>query len=159
MRLQSRLLVPLLALLALLSPGACKCGATPSSDSPPRLKIDVVPKGTTPEFWKAVHAGAVKAARELDIDVVWKGPMREDDLKEQIDVVQSFVAQGVGGIVLAPLSDKGLVASVAAATDAHVPVVVFDSDLAGGNYVSFVATDNEAAGKVAGDALAAKVGK
>ncbi len=119
----------------------------------------MVPKGTTHEFWKSVHAGAVKAARELDIDLLWKGPLREDDLKAQIDVVQSFVAQGVGGIVLAPLSDKGLVGSVKAAMDAKVPVVVFDSDLAGGNYVSFVATDNEAAGKTAGEALAARVGK
>jgi ribose transport system substrate-binding protein len=137
--------------------GCKKSSAT--VDARPRLVIAVVPKGTTHEFWKSVHAGAVKAARELDIDVVWKGPLREDDLKEQIDVVQSFVAQGVGGIVLAPLSDKGMVGSVQAASDAHVPVVVFDSDLVGGSYVSFVATDNEAAGKTAGDALATKVGK
>ncbi|HEY8042171.1 MAG TPA: substrate-binding domain-containing protein [Polyangiaceae bacterium] len=137
---------------------ACKRDSG-ASGGPARVKIAVVPKGTTHEFWKSVHAGAVKASRELDVDVVWKGPLREDDLKEQIDVVQSFVAQGVSGIVLAPLSDKGLVGSVKAATDARVPVVVFDSDLAGGNYVSFVATDNEAAGKTAGDALAARVGK
>jgi ribose transport system substrate-binding protein len=144
----------LLVLAVALSPG-CK----PSSSAPGRLRIAVVPKGTTHEFWKSVHAGAVKAARELDVDVVWKGPLREDDLKEQIDVVQSFVAQGVSGIVLAPLSDKGLVGSVNAARDAHVPVVVFDSDLAGGETVSFVATDNEVAGKMAGDALASRVGK
>jgi ribose transport system substrate-binding protein len=154
---QARFAIFLLALSAFLSPAGCKRNT--SGDSPPRLKIAVVPKGTTHEFWKAVHAGAVKAARELDIDVVWKGPMREDDLKEQIDVVQTFVAQGVGGIVLAPLSDKGLVGSVKAATAAHVPVVVFDSDLAGGDTVSFVATDNEAAGKSGGEALAARVGK
>jgi ribose transport system substrate-binding protein len=145
----------LLALAAAMAVGpGCK-----KSDASPRLTIAVIPKGTTHEFWKSVHAGAVKAARELDIDVVWKGPLREDDLKGQIDVVQSFIAQGVGGIVLAPLSDKGLVGSVKAATDARVPVVLFDSDLAGGNYVSFVATDNEAAGKAAGDALSTKVGK
>jgi ribose transport system substrate-binding protein len=140
-----------------LGPGCKK--SCPTSDTPGRLTIAVVPKGTTHEFWKSAHAGAVKAGRELGVDVVWKGPLREDDLKAQIDVVQSFVAQGVGGIVLAPLSDKGLVGSVKAAMDAKVPVVVFDSDLGGGNYVSFVATDNEAAGKTAGDALAAKVGK
>jgi ribose transport system substrate-binding protein len=150
--------VLLLAVASLLSPAGCKRSGS-SGDAPPRLKIAVVPKGTTHEFWKAVHAGAVKAARELDIDVVWKGPMREDDLKEQIDIVQTFVAQGVGGIVLAPLSDKGLVGSVKAATAANVPVVVFDSDLAGGDTVSFVATDNEAAGRSAGDALATRVGK
>src|SRR5579884_2969739 len=80
-----------------VAPG-CKKGSEGSADTRARIRVAVVPKGTTHEFWKSVHAGAVKAARELDVDVVWKGPLREDDLKEQIDVVQSFVAQGVGGI-------------------------------------------------------------
>ena len=149
-----RALVCVLALACAIVPG-CKRG----SSSPATLRIAVVPKGTTHEFWKSVHAGCVKASRELGVEIVWKGPLREDDLKDQIDVVQSFVAQGVSGIALAPLSDKGLVGTVKAATAAHVPVVVFDSDLAGGDTVSFVATDNEAAGKSAGDALAARVGK
>src|SRR5690349_219123 len=72
------------------------------------LKIAVVPKGTTHEFWKSVHAGAVKAQRELGVEIIWKGPLKEDDLKAQIDVMQTFIAQGVSGIVVAPLSDKGL---------------------------------------------------
>jgi ribose transport system substrate-binding protein len=137
----------------------CKHDAAeaPADGGATHIRIAVVPKGTTHEFWKSVHAGAVKAARELDVDVVWKGALREDDLKGQIDVVQSFVAQRVGGIVVAPLSDKGLVASVKAAAAAQVPVVVFDSDLASDEYVSFVATDNEAAGKMAALALAARI--
>jgi ribose transport system substrate-binding protein len=136
----------------------CKRDHSAGSDGPARVRIAVIPKGTTHEFWKTVHAGAVKAARELDVDIVWKGPLREDDLKQQIDLVQSFVAQSVSGIVLAPLSDKGLIGSVKAATDARVPVVVFDSDLAGGPYVSFVATDNEVAGKLGADELARRMG-
>ncbi|WP_434047743.1 MULTISPECIES: ABC transporter substrate-binding protein [Sorangium] len=123
-----------------------------------RLRIAVVPKGTTHEFWKSVHAGAVKASRELDVDVVWKGPLREDDLKAQIDVVASFVAQGVSGIVLAPLNDAALKAPVRAAAQAKIPVVVFDSDLAGDEHVSFVATDNHAAGKLAGEHLGRAIG-
>ena len=121
-------------------------------------KIAIVPKGTTHEFWKSVHAGAVKASKEENVDIVWKGPLKEDDLKAQIDVVQSFTAQKVNGIVLAPLSDKGLVGSVKAAVDAKVPVVVFDSDLQGDAHTSFVATDNFAAGKMAGEALAKAIG-
>jgi ribose transport system substrate-binding protein len=148
----------LLAVVALVAP-VTSCKRDSGGGAPATLRIAVVPKGTTHEFWKSVHAGAVKASRELGVEIVWKGPLREDDLKDQIDVVQSFVAQGVSGIVLAPLSDKGLVGTVKQAADAHVPVVVFDSDLAGGNPVSFVATDNEAAGKAAGEALAARIGK
>jgi ribose transport system substrate-binding protein len=119
-----------------------------------RLKIAVIPKGTTHEFWKSVHAGAVKASKELDVDIVWKGPLKEDDLKNQIDVVNTFVAQGVSGIVVAPLNDSALRAPVKDAVQKHIPVVVFDSDLQGDDHVSFVATDNQAAGKIAGDAMA-----
>ena len=118
-----------------------------------RLRIAVVPKGTTHEFWKSVHAGANKAAKEDDVDVVWKGPLKEDDLKAQIDVVQSFTAQGVSGIVLAPLSDKALGNSVRAAVAAKIPVVVFDSDLQGQDHASFVATDNYVAGKMAAEQM------
>jgi ribose transport system substrate-binding protein len=117
------------------------------------LKIAVVPKGTTHEFWKAVHAGAVKASKEMGVEIVWKGPLKEDDLKQQIEVVQSFVAQGVSGIVLAPLNDKGLAPAVNDAVGAKVPVVIFDSDLQGDAWTSFVATDNKAAGKLAGERI------
>jgi ribose transport system substrate-binding protein len=123
-----------------------------------RLRVAVIPKGTTHEFWKAVHAGAAKAGKELDVDVVWKGPLKEDDLKSQVDLVQSFTAQGVAGIVLAPLNDKALVASVKGAVRAKIPVVIFDSALAGGETVSFVATDNRAAGRLAGERMAKLVG-
>lgn len=124
-----------------------------------KTRIAVVPKGTTHEFWKAVHAGAVKASREINVDIVWKGPLQEDDLKGQIDVVQSFVAQGVSGIVLAPLNDKALEKPVADAVNAKIPVVVFDSDLAGTNHKSFVATDNEAAGRMAAEKMAMLLGR
>jgi ribose transport system substrate-binding protein len=149
----------LLLLFLSVAAFACRRGATRASDDggPARLRIAVVPKGTTHEFWKSVHAGAIKAAREFDVDVVWKGALREDDLKGQIDVVQSFIAQGVSGIVLAPLSDRGLVSAVKTATGAHVPVVIIDSDLASEDYVSFVATDNEAAGRMAAEALATRL--
>ncbi len=150
-----------LAMAALVS-----CKDPPKSDastsggggaSGKRLKIAVIPKGTTHEFWKSVHAGAVKASKELDVDIVWKGPLKEDDLKAQIDVVNTFVAQGVSGIVVAPLNDSALRAPVKAAVQAKIPVVVFDSDLQGDDHVSFVATDNQAAGKLAAEGMAKKL--
>jgi ribose transport system substrate-binding protein len=140
-----------LSLVPLAALGACKKG-------PKRVRIAVIPKGTTHEFWKTVHAGAAAAAKELDVDIVWKGPLKEDDLKQQIDVVQGFTAQGVSGIVLAPLSDKALTGAVKGAVGAGIPVVVFDSDLQGSDHVSFVATDNLAAGRLAGEHLAKLLG-
>lgn len=141
-------------LITLLLVVACK----KESHDTGKLRIAVIPKGTTHEYWKAVHAGAEKAAKELDVEVIWKGPLKEDDLKSQIDLVQTFTAQGVGGIVLAPLNDKALVASVKGAQNAKIPVVIFDSALSGGSPVSFVATDNRAAGGLAGERMAKLLG-
>ncbi len=140
---------------AVLAAGpACK----KSGGSSGALKIAVIPKGTTHEFWKAVHAGAVKAGKELNAEIAWNGPLKEDDLKGQIDIVQNFTTQGVSGIVLAPLNDKALQKSVEDATNQKVPVLIFDSDLQGSSHVSFVATDNFAAGKLAGEQMAKLIG-
>lgn len=149
-----RRLFALACLAGVLALGCSKRSGSTTSDGgtgTTRTRIAMIPKGTTHEYWKSVHAGAVKAARELDVDLVWKGPIKEDDLKSQIDLVQSFTAQKVAGIALAPLNDKALVGSVNAAAAAGVPVVILDSALSGGNSVSFVATDNRAAGGMAAD--------
>ena len=142
---------------ALLSAGCKKktdTTAAAGQDKPAKVRVAVIPKGTTHEFWTAVHAGAEKAAREVNVEVIWKGPLKEDDLKSQVDLVQSFTAQGVSGIVLAPLNDTALAAPVKAAGESKIPVVIFDSDLKDKSYVSFVATDNRAAGRLAGERMA-----
>ena len=120
--------------------------------------IAVIPKGTTHEFWKTIHAGAVQAQRELatqgvKVDLIWKGPLREDDRDQQIQVVENFMTRRVDGIVLAPLDSQALVAPVVNATKARIPVVIFDSDLKTDKQVSFVATDNYKGGCLAGEQM------
>jgi len=130
--------------------------ATSSDSGGKRYRIAVVPKGTTHEFWKSVHAGAEKAARELgNVDVLWKGPVKEDDREGQIQVVQDFVVQKVDGICLAPLDSQALVEYVEEAVEKGVPVVIFDSGLdKTDKIVSYVATDNFKGGEIAADRLA-----
>src|ERR1017187_6975839 len=123
-----------------------------------KLMVTVIPKGTTHEYWKTVHAGAEEAAKELGVDIIWKGPLREDDREEQIKVVEDMVTRGVNGIVLAPLDDAALRAPVSDAVANSIPVVIFDSDLKGDKHISFVATDNHAGGKIGGDCLAKLLG-
>ena len=120
--------------------------------------IAVIPKGTTHEFWKSIHAGAIKAQQELEtqgykIDLIWKGPLREDDRDQQIQVVENFTARHVNGIVLAPLDSQALVRPVASAAAATVPVVIIDSGLKSDKYESFVATDNFKGGVLAGEEM------
>jgi ribose transport system substrate-binding protein len=132
-----------------ISAGAC---SGPSSDG--AITVAVIPKGTSHAFWQSIHAGAEKAAQELNVTVVWRGPLREDDRDSQVTEVENAIARGVAGIALAPLDESALVAPVSSAMKRKIPVVIFDSGLKGDEYVSFVATDNEAGGRLAGEHLA-----
>jgi ribose transport system substrate-binding protein len=125
--------------------------------------IAVIPKGTTHEFWKSINAGAFKARDELaaqgiKVDVIWKGPLKEDDRDQQIQTVENFTTRRVSGIVLAPLDSRALVRPVNNAIRAKVPVVIFDSGLKTDNYVSFVATDNYKGGVLAAEHLGKLLG-
>jgi ribose transport system substrate-binding protein len=125
-------------------------GASLSGVKTKKWKVIVIPKGTTHEFWRAVHAGALKAAADLgNVEVIWLGPQKEDDRVQQIQLVQSAVAAGIDGIVLAPLDSRALVQPVEAAIAKGIPVVIFDSGIETTRMVSFIATDNYHGGVLA----------
>jgi ribose transport system substrate-binding protein len=141
-----------IATLSCTKPGGSTAGGKK------KLTIAVIPKGTTHEFWKSIHAGSLKAARELsaqgtEVEVIWKGPLREDDREQQVQVVEGFTSQGVSGIVLAPLDNRALVRPVEEAKRANVPTVIIDSALASDQIASFVATDNRKGGMLAAERM------
>lgn len=140
-------------------PDTCQRAAGPVGGP---LKIAVIPKGTTHEFWKAIHAGAVKAETELnDVQIEWKGPVKEDDRTEQVNIVENYIHPGTHGIVIAPLDDVALARPVREATRAGIGVVVVDSGLKAEyctDFASFVATDNYAGGCKGADRLGEVLG-
>src|SRR4051812_2463640 len=140
---------------------AASAPTTGASASGAGKRIAVIPKGTTHVFWKSVEAGARKAAAETGVEMIWKGPLKEDDRAEQIKVVEQFVSEGVTGIVLAPLDKEALARPVSSAMGRNIPVVIFDSALTGEapkDFVSFVATDNKKGGQMAGEQLVKLLG-
>jgi ribose transport system substrate-binding protein len=156
-----RLAVLVLAAACGESGGGAKRAATPGAKKP--LTIAVIPKGTTHEFWKSIHAGAIQATQELarqgdTVSIIWKGPLREDDREQQVQVVEGFLSQGVQGIVLAPLDSRALVRPVEEAKGAGIPTVIIDSGLESTAQVSFVATDNRKGGQLAAERMGEVLG-
>ena len=152
----------LVALIVVLTTIGCK-QKNEAEEKSGKIQIAVIPKGTTHSFWKSIHAGAVKAQEELkaggvDIEVIWKGPLKEDDRESQIRVMEDFITRGVTGIVLAPLDDAALRMPVKDAVANDIPVVIIDSGLKSEDYTSFVATDNYIGGKKGGERLAEILG-
>ncbi len=116
-------------------------------------RIAVVPKGTTHEYWKSIHAGALKAQRELgNVTITFRGPEKEDDREQQVALMENLISAKYDAIVLAPLDDRALLLPVQQAGAAKIPIVIMDSGLqgqVGKDFASFVATDNEKGGALA----------
>jgi len=138
--------------LGLLS---CAILALAACNRDTRKRIAVIPKGQAHLFWQSVHAGAVAAARETGVDVLWNGPPSETDFTGQLQIVDSMITQHVDAICLAPIDKTAMVSVVDRATRQNIPVVIFDSPVDTQTFVAQVATDNYAAGAMG----AARMGK
>lgn len=117
--------------------------------------IAVIPKGTSQQYWQSVHAGALKAARESNVDILWNGTPTETDYNGQIQIVDAMINRRVDAIAVAPIDRKVIVSVVERAAREKVPVIIFDSGLDTEQFVSQVATDNYKAGETAAE----RVGK
>jgi ribose transport system substrate-binding protein len=131
-------------------PGATGAPAGAKKGPNDRLKIAVVPKGTSHQFWQTVHAGAEAAGRELNAEILWNGPKAETDIQDQIDIINNYASQGVDGMALAATDKTALVRTVEELEQRGVPVVTIDSGIEPDVSRSFVATDNVAAARQAG---------
>ncbi|MBI3696342.1 MAG: substrate-binding domain-containing protein [Acidobacteria bacterium] len=130
----------LITLLVALLPG-CR----------PKAKrvVGLVPKGVNHIFWQTVHAGGIKAAREFGFELERNAPTLEIDSSRQIEIVESMINRRLAGIVLAPVDKRALVGVVERAAREGIPVSIFDSGIDTDQRISYVATDNLEAGRMA----------
>lgn len=150
-----------LAALAALAPGGCSRKKTEA-----KYTIAVIPKGRTHEHWQSVERGARRAAADLaaagvPVEILYEGPLNENDALYQINLVKQMVgSRGANGVVLAPQHSKRMVEVVRESVQRGAPVVIIDSDLADNSlYIKYVATNNYNGGKKAAEHLLASLAK
>jgi ribose transport system substrate-binding protein len=118
-----------------------------------KKQIAVIPMGRSHVYWVSAHAGAIKASREDNVDIIWNGPATESDYSGQLQIVENMINQHVDAICLAPIDRKALANAVDRAAAAGIPVIIWDSPVDSKNFVAQVATDNYAAGQLAADRM------
>lgn len=125
------------------------------------LHFAIIPKGETHIFWQSVKHGAEQAGEEVGARITFKGPAKESDRNEQINVLQGFLNAEVDGICIAPLDADALVSPIEEARRGGIPVVIFDSGLNADKeiIVAYVATDNFRGGQLAADTMAESLGE
>jgi ribose transport system substrate-binding protein len=118
-----------------------------------RKQIAVVPMGRSHVYWVSAHAGAVKAAREENVDIIWNGPATESDFSGELQIVENMINQHVDAICLAPIDRKALANAVDRAASAGIPVIIWDSPVDSQSFVAQIATDNYAAGQLGAERM------
>ncbi len=127
------------------------------------IHLAFIPKGMENVYWKSVKKGLDVAQEEaqaagINLTVDWNGPPNESDRPAQVALVETYIAQKLDGIILAPMDFKALVTPADKARHAGIPLVIVDSALDYQDIVAFVGTNNRSAGILAGQELAKELG-
>jgi len=119
-----------------------------------KIQILVSPKGLVHSFWTTVKAGAETAAKENNVEIIWKGPSQETDIAGQIAIIEDYINKNVDAIVIAACDANALIPVLKKAKDKNIPIITIDSGIDSDIALSFVATDNVEAAKKGAQELA-----
>jgi len=96
-------------------------------DSGKALTIGVMPKLVGIDFFNAVEKGAIEAGEELDVNVVYDGPV-VNDVTKQSALVESWIARKFDAIVIAPNDPDAIAPVLRKARQRGIAVVTYDAD-------------------------------
>jgi ribose transport system substrate-binding protein len=151
-----------LPVLALALVGvACNRGR----DAAAKPTVALVVKTLNNQFFIDMEAGAKAAADSLGLELIVQAPEREIDVERQMQIVENLIQRNVRVLLLVPNGSKEIVPAVVKANAANIPVVVVDTrvDAAtlkadGGRVATFIGSDNEDGGRMAGAFLIERMG-
>ena len=121
--------------------------AAPAGDT----KIALITMDSIDQHWVTLNEGAQKAAAELGVTVTFMSPNTKDDA-QQIECVNNAVAGGYEAIIVAANGPDAISSALKEAASSGVKIVYVDSPANVDAEATF-STDNEAAGKVAGEEM------
>lgn len=112
------------------------------------LTIGVIGKSVHP-YWSQVEQGVKAAGKALGVETRFFVPQKED-INAQLQMLESFIAQGFDGIAIAPSDPNAIIPAIKKALELGIPVITLDTDSPeSGRYV-YIGTDNYQAGYIAG---------
>lgn len=127
------------------------CSSVESSDEAKNIfKIALITKNGGDSYWVALEEGAMRAASELDVEIV--DLLQENETDEpQNEQIANAASAGCHAIVIAADDTEEVAAALQDAVDGGMKVVCVDS-VADVEAAAFV-TDQKAAGRAAGEAM------
>ena len=125
---------------------------TDASSKESEYKIYLITMDLADDFWQSIDSGCRQAVEEIGgINYKWIGPDTHEDEYQKVCIDQA-VKEGANAIVMASSSLTGINDSLQKAKEAGVKIIFVDN-AANFDYVAFLATDNELAGKIAAETM------
>ena len=115
------------------------------------ISVILITMDSTDQHWVSVDGGAQKAAEELGVTYQWMAPDKKDDA-QHIERVNNAIAAGADAIMIAANGPDAVTAALKEAQAEGIKVVYVDSPANLEAEATF-STDNEAAGKTAGEEM------
>jgi ribose transport system substrate-binding protein len=175
-RLSSLMLLMLAMLAVAMLVGGCKPAATPTAAPKPveeeeeaapveeeeeaeapagEITVVVIGKSVHP-YWSNVEKGVIAAGKDLGLEpnqAIFFVPQTED-VAAQIQTMETYIAQGVTGIAIAPSDPNALEPVMKKADDAGIFVTTLDTPPVDGSVsMVYIGTDNYTAGQEAGKTM------
>nr|WP_314463853.1 sugar ABC transporter substrate-binding protein [uncultured Clostridium sp.] len=138
------------------SEAATTSASASASASTGDIKVGVILKTLSSEYWSYVAAGVNAASKDLGVKVDLQGPASETAYDEQNNMIETMLAGGIDAFVISPLQSES-VASVIG--DVKIPVITVDTDAEIPGKIAFVGTGNDKAAYQGGLFAAEKAGK
>jgi ribose transport system substrate-binding protein len=118
------------------------------------LRFALIPKALDIPVFGYANIGAQRKAKEIgNVEVIYHGPERADELKQK-EILESFIAQKVDGIAISVLNADFLTSTIDRAIDAGIPVVTWDSDAPKSKRIAFYGVDDYRSGQIMGEEAA-----
>jgi ribose transport system substrate-binding protein len=138
------------ALATTLALTACSSGAGSSTaaGSASGCKIGMTQINQTAVFFTQMNEGATKAAADAGCQLSIANA--NNDAAKQNSDIESFVSQGVTGLIVVAIDVNGVLPAVKAARAKGIKVVAIDAKLDEGSVETFVGVDNAKAGAAIG---------
>lgn len=151
-RSASAVLAAILILAAVF--GIYKWVSAQRTDKTVDIIVTIKAKGQMIDFWKVLITGVEDAANEFGANVSIIGPPSEMEIDAQIEQLEQAIREKPDAIVMAATDYNRLVPIAREITKAGIKLITVDSSINSGEALSFIATDNIAAGEKAGEEMA-----
>lgn len=135
---------------ALIAAGCSRPAAEGNADGQGKWRIGFS-QVTTTEPWRVLFNRQMRAEAEQHPEISLIIADGQDRVEKQVSDVEALIRQRVDVILLSPKESAGLAGVVETATEAGIPVIVLDRDVATDKYVQFIGSDNRKIGRMAGD--------